>query len=120
MKASEVIAQYSQAQGISPQNAIAAANEAVSNGNSILLQENDTVFVVTKIKPGMADVAMFTADTPQVLQQSFMVLLDKLRQSGIQMIYGDLENKDLVSLLQQSGMQLSQSDLPNHAWRTTI
>jgi len=49
-----------------------------------------------------------------------MALLNKLRQTGIQMIYGDLENKDLVSLLQQSGMQLSQSDLPNYAWRTTI
>ena len=120
MKASEIIAQYSQAQGIPAENAVNAVGNAVSTGNSILLQENDTVFVVTKIKPGVADVAMFTADTPQVLQQSFMALLDKVRQSGIQMIYGDLENKDLVSLLQQSGMQLSQSDLPNHAWRTTI
>ena len=63
---------------------------------------------------------MFTADPPQVLQQSFMALIEKLRQSGIQMIYGDLENQELVSLLQQSGMQLSQSDLPNYAWRTTI
>jgi len=120
MKASEIIAQYSQAQGISPQNAITATNNAVSSGNSILLQENDTVFVVTKIKPGVADVAMFTIDSPQVLQQSFMALLNKLRQSGIRIIYGDLENKDLVSLLQQSGMQLSQSDLPDYAWRTTI
>jgi len=60
MKASEIIAQYSQAQGISPQNAIAATNEAVSSGDAVLLQENDTVLVVTKIKPGVADVAMFT------------------------------------------------------------
>jgi hypothetical protein len=120
MKASEIIGQYSQSQGIPAQSAIAAANEAVSSGNSVLLQENDTVLVVTKIKPTVADVAMFTADSPQVLQQSLMALLNKLRQSGIQMIYGDLENKDLVSLLQQSGMQLSQSDLPNYACRTTI
>ncbi len=120
MKASEIIGQYSQAQGISPENAISATDKAVSSGNAVLLQENDTVFVVIKIKQGVADVAMFTLDSPQVLQQSFSALINKLRQSGIRIIYGDLENKDLVSLLQQSGMQLSQSDLPNYAWRTTI
>lgn len=120
MKASEVIAQSASNSGMDPQAALQEINKEIQNPDTKIVQSNDSVLLVSKIQPGVADVALFTVEAGQKLIASVASLLQKVKSSGIQTIFGDAENTELISALQQSGVQLSQSPDPSYGWVATI
>jgi hypothetical protein len=62
MKASEIIQASSQKLGVDPSEVLQKIQQEVESQNSILMQKNDSLFLLTKIQPNVAGVAMFTAD----------------------------------------------------------
>jgi len=120
MKASEIIQSNSQRLGIDPNEVLQTIQQEVESQNSILMQKNDSLFVLTKIQPNVAGVAMFTADGTMTLPRSISEAIAEMKKEGISTIYGDNENTDLVNGLKQAGVQIEESDLPDYAWKATI
>lgn len=120
MKASEIIQANSQRLGIDPNEVLQTVQQEVESQNSILMQKNDSLFVLTKIQPNVAGVAMFTADGTMTLPRSISEAVAEMKQEGISTIYGDNENADLLNGLKQNGIQIKESDLPDYAWKATI
>ena len=120
MKASEIIQANSQRLGIDPNEVLQKIQQEVESQNSILMQKNDSLFVLTKIEPDVAGVAMFTADGTMTLPRSISEAIAEMKKEGISTIYGDNENTDLVNGLKQAGVQIEESDLPDYAWKATI
>ena len=120
MKASEIIQANSQRLGIDPNEVLQTIQQEVESQNSILMQKNDSLFVLTKIQPDVAGVAMFTADGTMTLPRSISEAIAEMKKEGISTIYGDNENTDLVNGLKQAGVQIEESDLPDYAWKATI
>jgi hypothetical protein len=120
MKASEIIQANSQRLGIDPNEVLQAIQQEVESQNSILMQKNDSLFVLTKIQPDVAGVAMFTADGTMTLPRSISEAIAEMKKEGISTIYGDNENTDLLNGLKQAGVQIEESDLPDYAWKATI
>jgi hypothetical protein len=120
MKASEIIQANSQRLGIDPNEVLQTIQQEVESQNSILMQKNDSLFVLTKIQPDVAGVAMFTADGTMTLPRSISEAIAEMKKEGISTIYGDNENTDLLNGLKQAGVQIEESDLPDYAWKATI
>ena len=120
MKASEIIQVNSQRLGIDPNQVLQKMQQEVESQNSVLMQKNDSLFLLTKIQPNVVGVAMFTADGTMTLPRSIAEAIAEMKQKGISTIYGDNENTDLLNGLEQAGVQIEQSDLPDYAWKATI
>jgi hypothetical protein len=120
MKASEIIEISSQRLGIDPNEVLQKMQKEVESQNSVLMQKNDSLFLLTKIQPNVVGVAMFTADGTMTLPRSVAEAVAEMKQKDISTIYGDNENTDLLNGLKQAGVQIEESDLPNYAWKATI
>ena len=120
MKASEIIQASSQKLGIDSNEVLQKIQQEVESQNSVLMQKNDSLFVLTKIQPNVIGVAMFTADGAMTLPRSISEAIAEMKQKGISTIYGDNENTDLLNGLKQAGVQIEESDLPDYAWKATI
>jgi len=120
MKASEIIQASSQQLGVDPNEVLQKIQQEVESQNSVLMQKNDSLFLLTKIQPNVVGVAMFTADGTMTLPRSIAEAVAEMKQKGISTIYGDNENTDLLNGLEQAGVQIEESDLPDYAWKATI
>lgn len=120
MKPSEIIQSYAQKLDADPEEILQKIQQEVESKNSVLLQKNDSVFLITKIQPNVVGVAMFSSDQPMTLPRSIADAMAEMKQKGIATIYGDNENADLLNGLKQNGVQIKESDLPDYAWKATI
>lgn len=120
MKASEIIQIDSKRLGVNPDEVLQKIQQEVESKNSVLIQKNDSLFLLTKIQPNVVGVAMFTADGTMTLPRSISDAIAEMKQEGISTIYGDNENTDLLNGLKQAGVQIEKSDLPDYAWKATI
>jgi len=120
MKASEIIQIDSKRLGVNPDEVLQKIQQEVESKNSVLVQKNDSLFLLTKIQPNVVGVALFTADGTMTLPRSIKEGIDEMKQEGISTIYGDNENTDLLDGLKQAGVQIEKSDLPDYAWKATI
>lgn len=120
MKASEIIQKNLQKLGVDANEVLQSIEQEIDSNNSVLMQKNDSVFLITKIKPLIVGVAMFSTDDAMTLPRSIGEAVAEMKQKGITTIYGDNENADLLNGLKQNGVQIKESDLPDYAWKATI
>jgi len=120
MNASEIIANQAQKDGHDPAQAMGAIKQAVESGNSILLKEGDTVFMVTRAGGDAVEVIMFTADGAMNLPKVVMSALKKIKASGANVIYGDDEDAMLLEVLQQIGVPVQPENSGGHTWSVKI
>jgi len=104
MNASEIIANQAEKEGKDPALALSSIKALVEEGNSILLKEGDTVFLVVRAGGDAVEVVMFTADGAMALPEVVMSAVKKIKASGANVIYGDDEDAMFFEILQQIGI----------------
>ena len=120
MKASEIIQVDAKRLRVDPNQILQGIQQEIESKNSVLLQKNDSLFLLTKIRPNVVGVSMFTADANITMFRSIQEAIIEMKQQGISTIYGDNENSFLLDGLKQAGVQIEKSDLPDYAWKATI
>ena len=120
MNASEIIANEAVKIGLDPAVVMAEVKKYMDEGNSILLKEGDSVFLVTRIGGAAVEIAMFSADGAMNLPQVVTSALQKIKDSGAQIIYGDKEDSMLLEVLQQIGVPIQQENSEGHDWSIQI
>ena len=116
MTPSEIIQVDASRTGYDPNLALTKLKGQVESGQSIMLRENDSILVLTKIGDGIAELHLFTADKPLTLAKSALRFLEKVRQSDTQRVYGKADNDQIVQLLRNLGMEVQESDRPEYNW----
>jgi hypothetical protein len=104
MNASEIITNQAEKEGKDPALVLSSVKAAVEKGNSILLKEGDTVFLITRAGGDAVEIIMFTADGAMSLPNVVMSALKKIKASGANVIYGDDEDAMFFETLQQIGV----------------
>lgn len=104
MNASEIIANQAEKDGHDPVKALAIVKSLMEKGDSILLKERDSVFLITRIGGDAVEVIMFTADGAMALPNVVMSVIKKIKASGANVIYGDDEDAMFFEILQQIGV----------------
>jgi len=120
-KASYIIEQYMKSIGQDPAKRLNTIYRSVKLGDSILLQENESVLELRKIKPGVVYCHLYSLDKPMTLVKSLTKFIQKIKQSDIKVIYGPTpDNNQIVPLLTSLGVPVTKSDIPEFYWKATI
>lgn len=123
MKASEIILQDSESNGVNGQQLLNGIASQVKNKQAILMQENDSVLVMSKMQgnPHGFTLHLFTTDAPLSLAKSLTTFIKKIRKmEGVQSVYGNTDNQQLLGLLKRLGVDVLDSDLEGYTWMAKV
>lgn len=123
MKASEIILQDSESNGVNGQQLLNGIASQVKNKQAILMQENDSVLVMSKMKdnPHGFTLHLFTTDAPLSLAKSLTTFIKKIRKmEGVQTVYGNTDNQQLLGLLKRLDVDVLDSDLEGYTWMAKV
>ena len=116
MTPSEIIQADAQRTGYDVKAALLKLKDQLESGQSVMLRENNSLLVLTRIGDGMAEIHLFTADKPLTIAKSALKFLEKVSQSDTQRVYGKADNPQIVQLLRNLGMEVQESDRPEYNW----
>lgn len=120
----DIITADAEADGIDTEQLLNNIALAIKSQQSVLLQKNDSVLLVTMISGSDAEVNLYTQDSPIVLSRSLKYFLEVLKNSPLRAIYGDSDDINFVNLLSKVGSKfqkkVQKSDLPNYTWMALL
>ena len=119
-KASYIIEQYMRSKGEDPAKRLNTIYRLAKLGDSILLQENESVLELRRLKPGIVYFVLYTIDKPTILIQSLTKLVQKIKQSDIKVVYSDEDNPQIITLLKSLGLPVVASDRPEFNWKAVL
>ena len=120
MKASEIIYndKYSQEDG--PDRVLNSIAQLVKDDMAVILQSGETVLVVVRLGDGAVEVHVYTMDTGLRLISAMKVLIQKLKDSDIQVAYiADPRDAQMLQVLKMNDLQVRKSDRPEYGWMIT-
>ena len=120
MKASEIILADAQKRGIDGNKALGLISNAVKQKKAVLLQEGNSVLILTKISDGAAETHLMTQDSPIALARSLAAFMKKITDLGIRTIYGKSSNTQILELMKKVGFNVVDSDLPQYNWKAEL
>jgi len=120
MKATEIILADAQKRGVDARKALGLISNAVKQKKAILMQEGNTVVLLTKISDGAAEVHLFTQDGVMALSAALTALIKRGMGLGIKTIYGKADNQQIIELMKKVGLNVVGSDLPKYNWKADV
>jgi len=120
MKASEIIYndKYSQEDG--PDQVLEGIAKLVKDDMAVILQSGETVLVVVRLGDGAVEVHVYTMDSGLRLISAMKVLIQKLKDSDIQVAYiADPRDAQMLQVLKMNDLQVTKSDRPEYQWMIT-
>ena len=120
MKASEIILADAQKRGVDGTKALGLISNSVKQKKAVLLQEGNSVLILTKISDGAAETHLMTQDSPIALARSLAAFMKRITEIGIRTIYGKADNPQIVELLKKVGFNVVDSDLPQYNWKADL
>jgi hypothetical protein len=120
MKASEIIYndKYSQEDG--PDRVLRSVAKLVEDNLAVVLQSGETVLVVVRLGDGAVEVHVYTMDSGLRLISAMKVLIQKLKNSEIQVAYiADPRDAQMLQVLKMNDLQVKKSDRPEYEWMIT-
>lgn len=88
-----------------------------------LLQDGDSVLLITNLDGKKAEVALFTADSPLKIKSALKHFMEQVKQAGFKEVYGEdggpVLNKTLA-ILKKLGLKVTDSDIPRYKWMAKL
>lgn len=121
-KTSQIITEHTQKYGNDPVAELSIINKLTKAGDAVLLQENNTVVALRKLKPYIVDFNFYSIDSPETLVTSMLSIMQKIKEGDIKAIYGRFEEggSSVVQLLKQMGINVTASDVPAYNWKALV
>jgi hypothetical protein len=107
ISADEIILQSYGDSDIDPENdpKFQEIRSMVATNRATIIRENDSLFVVAMDQPGRVKLHLFSADSPEVFNDSVQKLGDILQKAGVESVNPELSDPEIVSAMQASGME---------------
>ena len=120
MTPSQIITQQAQNTGANPQKVLQSVFAQVNSGHTILLQENNSILLVTRLGDKRASLSMLTIDDPKTIENSLSGFLQKLKKSEINTVYGPKLDTNEEKIMKKTGWEVKKSNLPKFSWMAEI
>ena len=120
MKASEIIIADAQKRGADGNKALGLISNAIKQKKVVLLQEGNSVLLLTKISDEAAETHLLTQDGVITLARSLGAFKKRITDLGIKTIYGKASNTQIVELMKKVGFNVVDSDLPQYNWKAEL
>ena len=121
-KATQIITEHSKKYGNDPVEELAAIYKLGRTGDLLLLQENNTIVALRKLKPYIVEFNFYSIDSPEALAVSMLSLIKKIQDGDIKAMYGLFEEggASIVQLLKKVGVNVTASDVPAYNWKALV
>ena len=123
MTPSEIILQDSERNGVDGRQLLNGIAQKIKDNQAALIHENDSVLTMSHIgkQPRSFALHLFTLDSPLTLAKSLTSFVKTIRKmEGVQNVYGDTDNKQLLALLKRIGVDVLDSDLEGYTWMAKV
>jgi hypothetical protein len=120
MKASEVIYNDKFSQEDGPDRVLSAIEKLVADKMAVAIQNNDTVLIAVRLGDAAVEVHVYTVESGLRLISSMKVLIQKLKDSDIQVAYiADPRDAQMLQVLKMNDLKISPSDRPQYQYMIT-
>ena len=120
MTPSEIVTQDAKNHGVDPEKVLRSVLGQVNSGNTIVMQENNSLLFVTRLGDHRAMIHLSTVDSPLTLRHSLSNFLKKLKESEIKVVYGNPINEEIIKLMKKIGAEVKKSNLPQFTWMAKV
>lgn len=120
MKPTEIITADAVRNGIDPEVLLNKFRRSLSGKQSIMLQSGDSVLIIRIFAPGMAELHLFTTEKPMALIKSIRYFIQQIKNSDIEVVYGQADNPQIIDLLRSAGVNVVNSDIPTYNWKAEV
>lgn len=110
MTPSEIIKADLEKRGIDPSRELVNLGKAVKKLHALVLQEGNTIMVLTPLSEDSAEMKMFSTDTPLAILSAIKVFMSKLEDSELNRIYFTITSPQNLTALERMGVQVEDSD----------
>ena len=120
MRASEVIYKDKFSQEDGPDKVLTSIGKLVNDNMAVVLQSADTVLVVVRLGDAAVEVHAYTVDSGLRLMSALKVLIEKLKNSDIQVAYiADPRDAQMLQVLKMNDLKVVPSDRPQYQYMIT-
>lgn len=120
MRASEVIYKDKFSQEDGPDKVVTGIAKLVNDNMAVILQSADTVLVVVRLGDAAVEVHAYTVDSGLRLMSALKVLIEKLKNSDIQVAYiADPRDAQMLQVLKMNDLKVVPSDRPQYQYMIT-
>jgi hypothetical protein len=120
MTPSEIIMADSKRQGVDPKVVLDTCAKLIKGKLATIIQENNSVLLLTFIDRQDVELHLFTADSPLTLAKSLMGFINTIKQSELRRVYGKADNSGILEMLKRVGVNVMQSDKPQFNWMAEV
>lgn len=123
IKPSEIIVQDAERNGIDGQSILQGIAQQVKSGNAKLMHSGKSVLTMQRMKNKQHSFSLhlFTLDEPLSLARSLASFIKEIRKmKGVQTVYGNTNNQQLLALLRRLDVDVLQSDLNGYTWMAKV
>jgi hypothetical protein len=120
MKASEIIANDPQTQKVGAAKVLAGISKLTQSGRAIILQRKDTVLLLISISEGVAELHIYSVDSPLAVASAMKYFQEKIKSSDLKRVYGSKAPPEVMRLIQMVGIPAVKSDKPNYTWMANV
>jgi Icc-related predicted phosphoesterase len=120
MTPSEIITADAQRNGVNPNSVITKMEKLLKSKKAIMLQHGDSVLIIRKFGDGLAELHIFTTDTPREIINAIKTFISKIKKSDIQTVYGNADNNQIIRVLKSLGVIVQNSDIDGYNWKADV
>jgi len=120
MKPSEIIKADAVERGLDPDRVLRNILILLRNKDAIMLQKNNSILIVQKLRGNNATLHLFTEDSPLALAKAITYFMETIKASDLRAVYGKADNDEIVSLMRRIGVPVKESDQAAFNWMAFI
>lgn len=93
------------------ENVISALESRLQEGNSLLIQKDNSLLFLTRIGEGMAEAHFYTTDSAHKVVSAVRYFIEQMVNGGVKVMYiYDFGDKNMNRILQMIGLEVLPSD----------
>ena len=120
MTPSEIIMADAKRQGVDPKVVLETCAKLIRSKLATIIQENNSVLLLTFIDKVDVELHLFTADSPLALAKSLMGFIRPIKESELRRVYGKADNSGILEMLKRIGVEIKESDKPQFNWMAEV
>lgn len=120
MKPSEIIRADAQQRGLDADAILKSLAILMKQKKALMIHEANSLLVLIKIGDGLAELHLFTEDSPLALAKALKKFIDQIRNSDLKAVYGQADNPEIVNMLKRLNVEVQEPDLPKYNWMALV
>jgi hypothetical protein len=72
------------------------------------------------ISKDVAELHLFTVEPIRTLIESIKEFISQIKQSGIEIVYGNADNEMILKILESAGVLVTESDREGYNWKANV